>query len=53
MKIFYFLIIILWGGGLATVYHQGHNNIEKQLISTLKDNERELGQMLDVAIAYN
>ena len=53
MKIFYFLIIILWGGGLVAVYHQGHNNIEKQLISTLKDNEHEVGQMLDVAIAYN
>ncbi|MCW3171551.1 sensor domain-containing diguanylate cyclase [Shewanella subflava] len=53
MKFFYFLIIILWGGGLTIVYHQGHKSVEKQLISSLKDNEREMGQMLDVAIAYN
>jgi len=53
MKIFYFLIIILWGGVLTIVYNQGHKSVENQLISSLKSNEREIGQMLDVAIAYN
>ncbi|QIR15964.1 hypothetical protein [Shewanella aestuarii] len=53
MRIIYFSIFIMWVGALSIIYIEGKSNVEDSLISSLKDNEREVSQLLEIAIAYN
>lgn len=53
MKIIYFLLVIFWVSGLFTIYNKGEDHVEERLIASLKDNEREVTQLLGIAIAYN
>lgn len=53
MKIIYLLIIFVWLASLSLIYDHGKKNIEHLLITSVENNEREITQLLDIAIAYN
>lgn len=54
MKNFLCLIVFtFWLSSLATLYFKGKNEVENKLVQSLVINERGIGQLLDIAIAYN
>lgn len=53
MKIVYVLILGVFIGSASIIYKKGEESVEHMLIDSLRDHEREVNQLLNVAIAYN
>jgi hypothetical protein len=52
-KFLYLVVIIFWISSLTVLYFKGKSDVENQLIQSLIINERDIGQLLNIAIAYN
>jgi diguanylate cyclase (GGDEF)-like protein len=54
MKKFLCLIVfIFWLSSITILYFKGKSDVENKLVQSLVINERGIGQLLDIAIAYN